>query len=830
MTTSSIEVNFSQLYQSLMKTNFMTPETPKFGARPQERKVKTLVSAGDPLLPAPFRDAYSDPLLTRLDGVFARLGGANGDPATLETLTGCVYQHTQRALQPPLNRFLAVISNLYRSFLDNSKRGHLDIPLKETLPPLAVFQSDPSSGPFTMTVETVMQLIGGDTGVVSMPHTFADHPLFFGSLAHETGGHDVIHADTTLMPQLQEQVYELFADHELQWMGLLWDYWMDETAADVYGVLNVGPSFAYNLAMLLAIFIAQQERPVPKVPRLRTSSDADEQGALDPHPTDILRLSVIQGVLGSLTHLDRSTIASYQEKIARLARALAPGVTAVQLNGLARVRNGRSMNFQNSVPLSTLQSAAAKVGAMIATTSFAALAGHSVQDIETWDDGDENAAHSISGLLQSGTSIVSAGDDAQIIAGLTLAALDQPTRYLSSSRLANDALDDSFATDPYWGAQPRDRMVLPRTRSRASQLSDIDPNVDTIINYNPLDEDTLAARLGLDVAQVNKHQIQAIPWPQGLAPEPDPSFVFKGEDAQLPKADFVIFTWTVAEANAMAAVMSPGIWAQPGSGSSAPSWHIYTNQWAAKFAGRSFGRAPAAHEHYIGKYLPIRIGGKRVLLFKSNFHLAYDDKSMPVKDMFKQVIAQTEPRLVISSGTAGAIGSRLKLGDAVIANSARFHCGRAFKSAPFNNKSFTSNYRPSNNNALKTVNSRLVEANAGSLAPERKGEPTVYSFAVPPDRIGEPFVIVTTDEFQFDDKTDKFGLQSLGAMVEMDDAVLGLAVQEMGHPVNWLAIRNASDPQMPGPSVGDSTDIFRKYGYWTSIPSALGAWASVIDF
>jgi hypothetical protein len=67
-------------------------------------------------------------------------------------------------------------------------------------------------------------------------------------------------------------------------------------------------------------------------------------------------------------------------------------------------------------------------------------------------------------------------------------------------------------------------------------------------------------------------------------------------------------------------------------------------------------------------------------------------------------------------------------------------------------------------------------------------------------------------------------------MVEMDDAVLGLAVQEMNHPVEWVAIRNASDPQMPGPSKGDSADVFKKYGYWTSVPSALAAWATVVDF
>lgn len=829
MITSDVETNFSQLYQALMKINFMTPATPEFGASVREPKVKSLIGAADPLLPSPFRDNYSDPLLNRLDGVLARLSAGQGpDPSLVETLTGCVYQHSDRSMRPSLNRFLAVISNMYRSFLDKAKRSHLDVPMTETLPPLAVFQSDPRNGPFTMTVDIIRQLSGGHVGVVSMPHTFAGHPLFFGSLAHETGGHDVIHADIQLMPQLRAQVYSLFADHDYHWMGVLWDYWMDEAAADVYGVLNVGPTFAYNLALLLAVFIGQQERAKPRSPALRTSSGPDENGALDVHPTDILRLSLIQGVVRSLTRLNSTTRNIYDTKIARLAKALAPASAKVELLGLARVRNGRQIQFDNHVALDVMQSAAAQVGEMIATTAFEALAQRSVQDIETWDDSDENAALTISGLLQSDSSIVSAGDDAQIIAGLTLALLDQPSHYRTASRRANDALDDSFSNDPYWGTLPRDRMVVGSRRRRDEPP--VDPYVDTIINFNPLDEDAMLASLTDGVAQVNRHSIVNIPWPDGLAPEPDPSFAFNSESSVLPKADFVIFTWTVAEANAMSAVMTPGRWAVPASHSSAPSWYVYTNQWSAKFAGRSFGRAPAAHAHYIGKYMPILIGGRKVLLFKSNFHLAYDDKSMPVKDMFKQVISQTEARLVITSGTAGAIGSKLKLGDVVIANSARFHCGRAFKSAPFNGKQFTSSYaKPSQETALKQVNSKLVEANAKSLQPERSGNPLVYSFAVP-NKLAEPMTIVTTDEFQFDDKTDKFGLQGLGAMVEMDDAVLGLAVQEMNHPVKWVAIRNASDPQMPGPSKGDSADVFKKYGYWTSVPSALAAWASVVDF
>jgi len=91
-------------------------------------------------------------------------------------------------------------------------------------------------------------------------------------------------------------------------------------------------------------------------------------------------------------------------------------------------------------------------------------------------------------------------------------------------------------------------------------------------------------------------------------------------------------------------------------------------------------------------------------------------------------------------------------------------------------------------------------------------------------------VIVTTDKFEFDDVQNDFNLQGKGAMVEMGDAVLGLAIKEMGSPAKWLAIRNASDPQMPSKDSNGSSDIYLEFGYWTSIVSALASWACVADY
>ena len=64
----------------------------------------------------------------------------------LEVLYGPVYQHapglTKVSAGPQLKRFLAVVSNLFRSFSDASKRAAAGVELVTLTPPLACFQAD----------------------------------------------------------------------------------------------------------------------------------------------------------------------------------------------------------------------------------------------------------------------------------------------------------------------------------------------------------------------------------------------------------------------------------------------------------------------------------------------------------------------------------------------------------------------------------------------------------------------------------------------------------------------------------------------------------------
>src|SRR5215472_12049877 len=70
-----------------------------------------------PLLPHVYTASYAQPLSGAMQRLVSLMGSK--DPTTLETLTAAVYQHrTGDPLAVPLNQFIAVISDLYRSFLD----------------------------------------------------------------------------------------------------------------------------------------------------------------------------------------------------------------------------------------------------------------------------------------------------------------------------------------------------------------------------------------------------------------------------------------------------------------------------------------------------------------------------------------------------------------------------------------------------------------------------------------------------------------------------------------------------------------------------------------
>lgn len=92
----------------------------------------------------------------------------------------------------------------------------------------------------------------------------------------------------------------------------------------------------------------------------------------------------------------------------------------------------------------------------------------------------------------------------------------------------------------------------------------------------------------------------------------------------------------------------------------------------------------------------------------------------------------------------------------------------------------------------------------------------------------------TTDFFGFDTSDDQYHLRGLGDVSEMGDAVLGHVCNEMGaNAPRWLAVRNVSDPQIKADGMTLqqqatlAAQIYKGFGRWSSVCSAITCWALV---
>ncbi len=308
--------------------------------------------------------------------------------------------------------------------------------------------------------------------------------------------------------------------------------------------------------------------------------------------------------------------------------------------------------------------------------------------------------------------------------------------------------------------------------------------------------------------------MQPIPWPAGLGPKAPASV-----PEELPNADVLVVTWTAAEANALADVLTPG--------RASSAWARYTDEWAT-YEPQLTDRSPARFSKCLGLWALSEIDGKRAVLFKSDLHMSTDAKSLPIRQLWAQLVRAVEPKLVITTGTAGGIGEQTQLGDVCVTNGAKFNCQKEFKQEPFAQATYTgAQWSPG---GQMSSCAGLLAVNAKELRPVATRDPEVAAV------IGKPGV-ETIDFFGFADATDYYGVASNDPDArneEMDDATLPLALGDIKSTVPWLSIRNASDPQVAHMETIEeekkwAEEIYEKYGYWTTVGSAIACWAAIAD-
>ncbi len=332
--------------------------------------------------------------------------------------------------------------------------------------------------------------------------------------------------------------------------------------------------------------------------------------------------------------------------------------------------------------------------------------------------------------------------------------------------------------------------------------SDIDLILDRI-NYDP--------RKNLSGAELDASHLTTLPFPSGYAPRPLKA-VQTDENAPLPQADALVVTYTVAEGYALADVLTPGL--------NTTDWTKYKNGWSELKAQIVGDRAPSLNLGYSAIWAETRIGDMHIIVVKSELHPATDGQNLPMRALWKQMIEQVKPSVVITTGTAGGIGAQTQLGDVIVSGDVVTNCQKSFK-----NESWAKNVYASSAFSLPSSPeyTKLVAVNASNLGSYLKR---------PIDTLNGD--IESVDFFAFGDETDSYGLAAFDAharAVEMDDFALGLAIQDIGEDApHWAAIRNASDPSMPHMATLEeeskaASDIYEKYGYWTSIGSVLACWS-----
>lgn len=308
-----------------------------------------------------------------------------------------------------------------------------------------------------------------------------------------------------------------------------------------------------------------------------------------------------------------------------------------------------------------------------------------------------------------------------------------------------------------------------------------------------------------------------VPWPKGLEPKTSSS-LSQTSDGSLPRADVLVVTWTVDEGHALSRVLTPGK-------DSHKDYLSYTHNFTI-ISQKMRNGCPAIEAKRLGAYWTTSIGDKSVVVFKSDSHMSQDGPQLPNIDVWRQIIQEVKPKLVVTTGTAGGIGKQFEVGDVIVSSVVRFDCIAKFKREPFALGHYTS--APAKATYFTKART-LFKTNAAQLPKDNTRLPKIVR--VPAKALRSS--VVTTDFFGFDTSDNHYKLQGLGDVSEMGDAVLGLVASEMGPSApRWLAIRNVSDPQIKAEGTlrqqaAIAAQIYKGFGRWSSVCSAITCWASI---
>ncbi|XAT60823.1 hypothetical protein GN278_08815 [Rhodobacteraceae bacterium Araon29] len=328
-----------------------------------------------------------------------------------------------------------------------------------------------------------------------------------------------------------------------------------------------------------------------------------------------------------------------------------------------------------------------------------------------------------------------------------------------------------------------------------------------------------------------------------------------GKDTPLPKADIVVMTWTATEWNALDHVFV----------SSDSEAHVTSHSFRSGWYWRSNDKYIKGAYYLWGFYRMVEITNAagealRVLLWKSDAHLAHPPWAGGLMQMVREVINEADPQRVYTIGTAGGATVNEKLGDTAITNAGTIRIKKPEnKDADLNDKSVAcTSWFPAmdlndklQDNLLFKLSNVVTDEYLEYLLCKAIHDPkdgntdwaghyTVADFKnaaieglnAPKGLNKKDVPLLTTDYYFISDGTDTDQYSAL----EMDDSVIGYVAGEMGR--DYVFVRNISDPIVPTKtqSGGDiptalreawSGQIYQHYGFYSSMNGALLTWGTI---
>lgn len=305
--------------------------------------------------------------------------------------------------------------------------------------------------------------------------------------------------------------------------------------------------------------------------------------------------------------------------------------------------------------------------------------------------------------------------------------------------------------------------------------------------------------------------------------------------ADLPAADAVVIVWTDAEWAAAEHVFCQSGKAMNYSSrndSSWPGWQKYKKGVPSGVSGWS----------YWGEYRLVQIGQAKVLLFKSNTHLDFPGQQY-LSQLISKIINTVNPKLILSTGTAGGARPGDHIGTVNVVRSATlYETNQPQSSWPDYSSAWSVDWSvvaesgfhkllfpvPTTSADLQSIctqfnsfyscNYALSDLNPGNV---NMADPTP---AINNLSVGNT-PLLTTDSFVVGTSSGQLGSF---ACVEMDDAIIAKTCAASHIP--YGSARNISDPIQnaslpPKIQAHWGQAIYNVYGFYTTYNNSIAAWA-----